>query len=65
MSNKGALTPDEERELAALQQRIDALETQLTELSETIDPRSDELIMLTEVYDGLVLKCMELMARKR
>lgn len=59
------LTPEEARELVELERRIAEMEEQLNRLSETIDPKSDELIMLTEVYDGLVLRYMDLMARKR
>ncbi len=58
------LSPAEAGELKELERRIAEMEEQLNRLSETIDPRSDELIMLTEVYDGLVMRFMELMARK-
>jgi len=60
-----ALTPAEEREVVELEGRIAEMEAELNRLSETIDPRSDELIMRTEVYDGLVLRYMDLMARKK
>lgn len=59
------LSPAEAGELIELERRIAEMEEQLNRLSETIDPRSDELIMLTEVYDGLVMRFMELMARKQ